>query len=565
MNKSDVCAQTNLVAKTDLPIWKYGFVLYLASLFLTGYRIYSGNQAIQIPLVHIFNDPSLYPNDPFVLTLPHYISMFWRVVALATRVIHLEYLLLGLFFWERAFVVYASGYLAQVLVPESKLVIVGAMALFSIAPIPILGAGTLVTHYFEQTGLSIPFLLLAMVSFYKSRPVYFSIWLGITFYLNVMYGMFALSYFSAVFIFDSEYRKDWQKWRAAIALFILLALPMSIIAIDVYNNGAADNNQWVTACLAWYSPHFLWGVKTFLKFALVVLICLGLSKQYGGKKLFKHNLIWATVSLFWVAIAFLAVQIRLQSLLVLHPARATDLWYCFAGISMVSICAKKFEERDNIFKWATLLFASIFLWNAALWEVSFATGTMVMVLIAAAVGLIWSRLLNKYKSKQFAVAIVLFVCFAGGKAAWGRVKQGRGLFITPPRPFIQELADWAKNNTDKEAVFLIDPEWQSFRPLSQRSVFVTWKDGAAMLWDRSFVDQWLTKIKAFGFDINKHDPKIEMWRELKTLYRELVDEDIKNIKAHYPIDYWIVDLNQPTDFPQVFKTRSYKVLKLEGV
>lgn len=82
----------------------------------------------------------------------------------------------------------------------------------------------------------------------------------------------------------------------------------------------------------------------------------------------------------------------------------------------------------------------------------------------------------------------------------------RGIkFISTPPKSIKDVADFAKAKTSRNASFLVNPRrgsgWEIFRALSERSVLVTWKDGSAMLWDRSFVKQWSERLKSLGFDI----------------------------------------------------------------
>lgn len=65
----------------NLTIFKYALILLLPSLAFSGILLYYSNQALQIPLIHKLYNPSLYPNDPFVDTLPSYPSILWKTIA----------------------------------------------------------------------------------------------------------------------------------------------------------------------------------------------------------------------------------------------------------------------------------------------------------------------------------------------------------------------------------------------------------------------------------------------------------------------------------------------------
>ncbi len=62
-------------------LWPAAGLLFVSAVLFAGYRVYFHNQALQLPLVHLINDRSLYPNDPFAATLPYYASVLWWLVA----------------------------------------------------------------------------------------------------------------------------------------------------------------------------------------------------------------------------------------------------------------------------------------------------------------------------------------------------------------------------------------------------------------------------------------------------------------------------------------------------
>ncbi|NJO93647.1 MAG: hypothetical protein HC820_03445, partial [Hydrococcus sp. RM1_1_31] len=177
----------------------------------TGYAVYIENQALQIPLVDYLNNPSLYQNDPFGATLPYYASTIWYLVAFASRIVPLESLLFVLFLLTRLLVIIAAGYVAKVFAPQSKLAVVGAMAVFALSLAgPTLGGNALLINYFEQTGLSIPFFLLAFAAFYQQNPWLVALWTAIGFNCNSMYGAYALTYLGAAFLLDIHYLRNWK-------------------------------------------------------------------------------------------------------------------------------------------------------------------------------------------------------------------------------------------------------------------------------------------------------------------------------------------------------------------
>ncbi|MFB2835367.1 DUF6798 domain-containing protein [Floridanema evergladense] len=560
-----------LLTDFKIPTYIYFLLLYISSLLVTGYVIYSSNQALQIPLVYQLNDPTLFANDPFGDTLSYYASMLWRIIALLVRFIPLEPLFLILFIAERLLVIYAAYNLAKAFVPNSQLAAVGAMALFALVIEPILGSGTIVTANFEQTGLSIPFFLLATASFYKFQPIRCAIWTAIGFNFNSMYGTYALTYFGAVFLLDSQYLKAWKKWLLAFGLFLILASPAIFLTISAFGRSASDNKLWLIASAVRFPYHLYpltWDKGVFGRFFTLIILVITLLYQNRNKlpQLFKHSVIWAGVSILWLGYAFVAAYIaKSPSMLVMHPARATDLWYCFAAVALVSVCAANLAETKGWKRRAILAAAfagTILIWNPIIGPYILAVGIIALILHPVSY-----YLLCRVSANRIAFLLAIWVLLIGVQNFQTRLAKSNsfiGALISQPAPPMQQVANWANTKTSPDAVFLVDPSWDSFRGLAKRSVFVTWKDGSAILWDRPFVNTWAERLKALGLDITQPGlTEGKSRQKLKVLYQKINDQDVKLLQAHFPINYWIVPQKKASEFPTIFENKSYKILEVK--
>jgi hypothetical protein len=117
-----------------------------------------------------------------------------------------------------------------------------------------------------------------------------------------------------------------------------------------------------------------------------------------------------------------------------------------------------------------------------------------------------------------------------------------------------EVAEWARNATPKEAVFLIpihdEGGWQCFRHLSQRNVFTHRKDGTAWTFAPWFADDWLERLAALGFfevlGIDRKSFKIGSWiyiwsqdeKNFIRVYDKVDDDRVNKLQQRYRIDYW---------------------------
>ena len=569
-----------LVDKVKLPefgqwrfsLWLQGSILFLTSLIISGYQIYSGNHAVQIPLIQSINDPTLFPNDPFVSTLVHYIGPIWRLLGVLKNLVSLE-TLLGLFFLaSRALIFIAAARLAMTLNPSSKLAGVGAMAFFALYPTPIIGHGTLVNNYFEHTSLAIAFLLLATASFYTMRPYYWALWLAIGFNLNVLYGVYACVYFAALFLLDTNYRSNWKNWILPGFLFVVLASPTIVQTASAFRVDTVDQELWLRVSEVRHPFHIFpltW--KPFKYNLLFAFISCFVIVIYLGKKelskLYKHGIIWLAVSLCWLIYAFAAAYIaQSPAMLVMEPARGMDLWFIFAAISMIAVFSRLIEKNMSNKRLNIILFFFSIFW---FWFFEF-TFLMEWIFLILTIGVIWKPLwrfvLREGNPTRLSNIVVLIVMFLGLITFSIQLYSDRVItIIRYPKSQIQEVAEWAVENTSKGDVFLIDPNWSEFRALSQRPVYVTWKDGTAILWERSFVSEWVTRIESFGFSFENTNESgtADGFRPLTRLYENLDDENIIALSSTYPIRFWVVRVDHASSFPVVFQTAGYKVLDLK--
>lgn len=552
--------------QTLRPAWLfvvYGIPLFVASLLQTGYAVYLGHHVVQIPLVHLINDPSVYPHDPFAATLPSYASLFWIVVAWGARLMPLGRLFIVLFLCERALVLYAAGYLARTFSPSSPLAVVGAMTIFASGLHPFVGNGTIVDNLMEQTGFAIPFLLLGIAAFYRRRPLATAVWLAVGCSVNILYGMFALSYLGAVWLLDPEYRVAWRRWVPAAGVFLMLSSPIIVVTARTFRRAAPDSALWYLAAQVRSAHHLFplsWNKHALgMQIALMVFfLVLFVQRRRDSPRLSRHAVVWTVVGAGWLVYAFLAAYVlKTPSLLVISAGRALDLWLCFASILLIAVVASAAEEstREDRLLWLGALAGSLLIWVPEL--SAFAVGVGLLVLAGERVRQ-WVTTAN---TRSIASALVAGLFLLGAADA-----MSRSTFVARPGAELTEVARWAQRNTTRDAVFLIDPTWGAFRALSRRPVFVTFEDGTAILWDRSFVREWVDRLRAIGIDIAdgariSDSRRINSW--LTGGYERLRDADAQRLSTSSFVRYWVVPRDHPSSFPVVYQTASNKVLEVQ--
>ena len=548
---------------------QWGF-LFISSLMISGYQLYSNNHAMQIPFVFWLQDPSLFPGDPLVSTFPKYIGPVWHLVAYISEYIPLEGTLLVFFLITRASIILAPAFLACSLLPGSKLAPVGAMAFFALAPAPIIGHGTLVINYFEHTSLSVALLIFAAAAFNSKRNFLWAFLLAAGFNLNILYGIYALAFFIPVILINTSYRKNWKKWMEALVVFLILCTPLILSSLTNFQLDSSHNQLWLKAGEVRHPFHLYphtWNIRQIAVFAGFML-CYCLVIFFSRDKirgLFMQGLIWLVMCLCWIGLNFFgAYIIQSPNLLIIQPARASDIWFAIAVVQVISVFAYMIEKEEKLSRFSVVLFFISVMWLNFFYFPVVTIIILFVITVLVTIPGIWKTLKNNRGSVLISNAAVMIVLAFGIISLSENFKSyAENGFVKLPVSEMRRVAKWAKEETSKEDVFLIDPNWEEFRPLAQRSVFVAWKDGTAIFWDKSFVEEWVMRIEELGFDFST--AKLGTTKgsiELSQYYKNMEDADVLDLSSKYPIHYWVVDIDKETRFPEVYSTTKYKVLQI---
>lgn len=558
-------------AGSRLALWLCALGLTFGSILVTECGVFCGNHSIQVPLIRLLNTPGLYPGDPFAASLARYPSLLWPLVAWLTRFAPLEGLLLTLFVLERLLVLSAAALLARTFAPRSWLAPVAAMGLFGFAINSILGGGTLVEFYFEQTGVAMIFILLAAAAFHRETPFAWALWLAASFAVNGMYGIFAMSFFAAAAALEPAIRKRWRAWCLAGFGLAAVVTVLFVRGFAVLERPASDDALWLAASRLRGRLHLdllEWGQTPFLRFALFlgILLFTLFSSRRAFPRLFRSGLVWCACALLWLALAFLArYALHSPSLLMLQPARATDILVALGATTIVSLCAARIDVSTGSGdgRVALLSLGALFL----LWRPE-GSWVAAVVLIVFAAPLLWRTILSSGAPLKLSFLVTFWIFVVGVTGFSERYRDTGSLreaFVHGPEPQVRAVATWARAFTPRDAVFLVsvgyDPDWDDFRGLSERSIFTSWEEGTAIDWDRSFVRPWADRLGALGFDVTRRAEQAPEY-ELDEIFRSLTDDGVEALAKRYRIDFWVVPEDKESRFPVAFRTPEAKVLRV---
>jgi len=234
---------------------------------------------------------------------------------------------------------------------------------------------------------------------------------------------------------------------------------------------------------------------------------------------------------------------------------------------MIAVFAYLINDKTNHKRLYVIFFFISFMWL----NFFYFSLTTIYIWAIVAVGVFWNPawkfILKQGDAVRLSNIVVLVILFFAMFRIPSLAKAGAiGDIIGLPDTQMMEIADWARENTSLEDMFLVDPHWEEFRALSQRPVFVAWKDGTAILWERSFVGEWVTRIESFGFNFMNTDElgTTKGSSQLSRLYEDMGDDDVTMLLGNYPISFWVVLIDHQSSLPIVFQTARYKVLDLKN-
>ena len=563
--------------------WLWILALTGLSVVKTGYYVFYDNHATQLPLVFQLQEPRLFPADPFLGAMQGYMGWIWVAVARLGELVSLELILALLFLLTRWLLVYSSARLGSVLVPQSRWAPWLSALLMALGPYPILGDGTLVEVYWEQSSMFMPLFVLALALLLEGKPGRFCLLFGIAYLVNPLYGSWAGLFFGLTWLVDPS-RIAWHRVIRFSPLFLLPALPVFLGGVDVLSQPEVDMNLWMWVNRLLISPHAFpetWPAVLFWRFLIFTGLVVAAGRILEGRRsrLSRLTLAWAALACAFLALAPLAASGLSRALLVFQPARAAELFYLAGGVTVASVVAYLLESRHGGVAYLSCVGALSSLWYLLVPEFrdyAFLPSLLFGALGAVALWTIWRR--QGARDRRWMAAAGVWLLFAAGLTVSASVARrikhegsvARAMYRLPIPDMVQ-LAEWAETNTAIDDVFFHDPvkwEWAQFRYLARRPVYTTWKDASAVLWDPSFATEWQSRFAAFGFrdelrdqwDLSQQGEVKRIRRSLMSHYLDLGDEQLREMADRYRIDYWIAPSWTASGFPEVARAGSFKVL-----
>ncbi len=520
-----------------------------------------GQNEFQLPMVAWLRDPSLFPGDPMRDGFASYPSVFWHVVAWLAGWFSTETILFVGLFASHFFVFWGVARIVVRRVGEWRfvaiMVIAVALAPLLVTPTPFGGGGGILGGLMTHTAFAGALSVWVAASLLEGRWIRAAVLLGFVIHIHLLLGVY-LGFAFLVFLWP-DWRERRSSIFAAGGILLLFGLAWLYVARRAL--GVEYPEGYVDALLIHYPYHLVLSTRPAYDllrglFALAGIGAVaGLVLWRGAPRERRLELLVASTFIPILLGIFVGEFFRVPQLLLLQLLRA-DTFLFFFGVMLAQI----YGFRLLILLWnqapaagllagipailfplgegralpAFVLVAALFAadrrnrfdalcrWLAG-WRVLL--GLACVAFVVAATGLLWQR--GSLEPDKFVILLALvsgpfvYLCERRELAIrTRRIAVTGGLIVlvcsgvllvedssmlwrpvrplTPEQAAWREIQNWAREHTSKETRFMVPPFPGGFRVFSQRSCWVSWRDGDTFWMYPPYAPEWRRRIAALG-------------------------------------------------------------------
>jgi len=518
-----------------------------------GFKVGESNNFYQIPIFEHWSSSPVFSADPFIGSLRYYVSGVWGLLARLPSRVDTGTAFLVLHFVTRwatllVFSAVATSLGIRRLSALLALTFWWALAatLHGLTPV---GVSELFVGYFTHTEMALPLVLLALLMAARGRVFWAFAITGLLADINIFYAVWAaVALVVAVLVWPPQGARKQVLFRSAggIAVAIGLALPVAYWTFTaLVRQPPHPPFDYVQFLRAYYPNHFL--IESADLSDVMILAGTVVTAGVAFRTFGSSGRVWK--SAFWgFGLVFLAGAVLPRithnaSLLNLHLLRVDGVLTTLAVLLLSVLAARKLvgADRERLAGAAALLmlslpnpagiiFAAVLIAAEQRHERS-ASETVIWLLVC--VGAVVCGIPH-FRNQSIAEGLLAIGCLNAGPFANRmrvpgtialisvlgvttasytayRMVAGRRSDDLGVNWAVQEAANWARQHTNTISVFMVpvrlDPiggpkAWLNdpysrtdyFSLFAKRRVWVSWKQGAAVMWSPSYYGTWWTRM-----------------------------------------------------------------------
>ena len=468
--------------QTRSPHWKLAPALVLAAAFAFANGLNYGAGNLRQYLIHGLRslDPSFLANDWFAAQTPPVHPLFTGVIILLSKVGPLNIVMglaNGLFSMIFAMTVYS---LIVRFFSRPVLTLGTVLLIIVFSPLNSLGWSYIIANYFQPSTIGGVGLLMGIALLIHQRHLAASLVLAIAGLFHAGYLTWILVLVAAIVVFD------WKKTSWSQRMFLCLPLigPFAYHA-PLLLSATSDPEIFQKASHVLHHifvpQHFAprtWGPTPFLQFATLMILGYAALKVCPPKRPLNRRAMIALGTCLGIVVvgALLTIPVRVPLVVSLFPYRIAAFLRLAAQIAIAAALIDCLvSNRLSLLKsigLCTLLVAGLYYCGISVVGLKLMAQVMlpaIAIRIVSHSALHTQRILQPLRLGP-AVAVILAIALLTRQ---GLVRKDKKKKKKPPE--LAELYDWCQTRTDKDAIFVVPPDFIDFRISARRAVVADWK------------------------------------------------------------------------------------------
>jgi hypothetical protein len=484
--------------------WALMALCGLLALAIKGYNFAFNDQAVELPFVKYFMNPSLYPGDILFESVQTKAPFLWRGIALLAEIIPLPALILSLHLLTSALTIIGVWALAANLFRNRRSANLALVVVTLSVPMDYsLGLDPLRVVWPElvQRSVIFPLLVFAFVLALHRMLVPAMILAGLSFNIHPMNaGVAGLMIFAGALI-DPKARRGLAMASVAGAV---CALPILVtVALKPGSAGSAgpQAEQWFELLRLRMAPHLFpstWALSRWL--GAVLVLAVGLRSHLAvalDRVRHRTALAWFVVPvLLWLP-GFLFTEV--------WPVPLVILAQLFRGTKLAIMVGLLYFAHHQVLRMGTgrstqVVVALVALGvTPALWLEALPIAALLAVPHLLTRG---PREADPRKARRpYAVALAgLLLVLAGGAgmAVKDRAEANWTNWWGGVEPQWRDAQVWVREHTPIDTMVLVPPKRKGFRFFSERPIVGSLKDGGPHENNAANMIEWWQRMQALG-------------------------------------------------------------------
>jgi len=502
----------------------------LVSILTTGFTIGVRNDLYYLPIVHALYDEPQFAADAFIQSLRYFSAGPWILLQGAGHHIDPYWMLFGLNFLSRFLSFF--GFLACADFPGLKRRSEHVFFTVLLCATPLLrgqslaGDGGLFINYFTHSEIDNGLTLIILFLLNLGQLTSALILNGVVFFINAFIGVWdgvMTVAVTGVLLLRGDMGLRSAAWRSTLGILVatIIAVPILMNILDNPDFGRSFGFDYVAFLEEFWPFHFIFrDIAAYEKLGLVLLIALGGGAFFAfGKPARLFLVAMAAFSLIYIVGIFVPYLTHSALVLNLHLLRVSSMLQQLAVLGSLALATTWWWSDKPLY---ARIFAPILV--LALCTPIRMTSIQPAINSAIACAVIG---ISCYRGQNFRSWIPEWIMnsrFNLRHAALACVVVGFAVVVTKSviansrsRTWLSEwstLANWAEANTRPKDLFIL-PTWNFlghpnknagteeddailnsgiFETVSHRSVWIDFRNGAAVMWSPSYYEEWHQRI-----------------------------------------------------------------------